>query len=486
MSVELRTDATRLQERFAAALAELRGNLRPVNAAFDRPVLVEGGVYGGIWLECGPLEGLAYAMVDEAAALDNHRIFFRMQREDGYLPCHIRVGKPAGSAQIQMVVPIAATAWDLFEMTNDAGFLEEAYAACTRWDAWLARYRDTRGTGLCEAFCEYDTGHDNSPRWAGLPHACPEGDARRCPEAGALPYLAPDLSATVYGGRVALVRMARAMGRFSEAEQWDDKAERTRRAILAHCFCAEDGCFYDLDRNGKFVRIRGDVITRVMGEHVPDRELFEAVYRRHIKDPEAFWTPYPLPSIAANDPTFVREIPRNSWGGASQALTALRTPRWFGHYGKDADLVHLMRQWVRALTAADGFMQQMNPWTGVFNTSPGYSPAMLTLIEFVSRLHGVRRQGNELEWSCGLLPDGATRCAFKLDGLGVRAELAQEKGEATLRLGGTDLARVRGVGRIVTDLRGGLKRVVAISDGAPEVTARGLGCDEERRLAWTV
>ena len=117
-----------------------------------------------------------------------------------------------------------------------------------------------------------------------------------------------------------------------------------------------------------------------------DQQLFDRIYERHIKNPEAFWTPYPLPSIAANDPTFVHELPRNSWGGASQALTALRSPRCFDYYGKSADLVHLMERWVEALLEAPGFMQQMSPWTGEFTTSDGYSPSMCVFVDFVDRL----------------------------------------------------------------------------------------------------
>jgi hypothetical protein len=93
-----------------------------------------------------------------------------------------------------------------------------------------------------------------------------------------------------------------------------------------------------------------------------------------------------LCALAANDPSFVRELPANSWGGASQALTALRAPRWFEHYGKSADLNELMQRWVEALLAAPAFMQQMNPWTGEFSTSEGYSPAMCVFIDFVDRL----------------------------------------------------------------------------------------------------
>ena len=374
----------RAAAKYQAALSQLAGNVRAVHG-YDRPVLTEGGNYPGVWLECGPLEGLVYGRHSPEVALANHEVFFHSQREDGYLPCWVRVDR-VGSAQIQMVVPIAATALETAERHGDEAFLARAYRACTRWDAWLARYRNTRGTGLCELFCEFDTGHDHSPRLAGVPRRCPEDDARICPREGKLPYLAPDLSASVYGGRVALSRLAEKLGRTGEAQEWLERAEATRAALLRHCYCEEDECFYDVDAEGRFVRVRGDALTRVLSEHVVEQNMFERIYARHIRNPAAFWTPYPLPSISAEDPAFVRSLPPNSWGGASQALTALRAPRWFDHYGKSADLEHLMTQWVEAILRAPAFMQQMDPWTGEFSTSPGYSPAMLVLTTFLERL----------------------------------------------------------------------------------------------------
>jgi hypothetical protein len=373
-----------MHEKHVQALEGLRRNTLRVHG-FGEPVLIEGGVYAGIWLECGPHEGLVYGHVAPEVAKANHVVFFHHQREDGYLPCWVRADR-IGSAQIQMVVPIAATALETAELTGDEAFLQRAYDACARWDGWLARHRDTRGTGLCEAFCEYDTGHDNSPRFRGLPKRCPGDDASRCPQAGGLPYLAPDLSATVYGGRRALAGMADRLGRTHEAALWSERAEQTRRRIMDNCFDPEDECFYDVDRTGRFVRVRGDHLTRVLSEHVVDQATFDRIYTRHIRNPAAFWTPYPLPSIAADDPAFDRELPPNSWGGASQALTALRAPRWFEHYGRKGDLEVLMRRWVEAILAAPGFMQQMNPWTGVFSTTEAYTPAMLVFVDFVRRL----------------------------------------------------------------------------------------------------
>jgi len=377
-------DISLVKQKYAAALAGLAGNTKKV-FGYDLPVLIEGGRYPGIWLECGPLEGLVYGRYAPEIAKANHEVFFHHQREDGYLPCWVW-GDRVGQSQIQMVVPIAATALETAELTGDEGLLARAYAACTRWDHWLSRYRNTRGTGLCEAFCEYDTGHDNSPRFHNLPKACPNNDASVCPAAGKLPYLAPDLSASVYGGRCALARMAERLGKAREAQFWLEQAGKLRELIVKHCFDPEDECFYDVDRDGKFVKIRGDALTRVLGEHVPDQALFDRIYARYIANPGEFWTPYPLPSISAGDPAFVRELPPNSWGGASQALTALRAPRWFEHYGRAQDLRHLMSRWVTAILAAPEFMQQMNPWTGEFSTSAGYSPAMCVFIDFVDRM----------------------------------------------------------------------------------------------------
>ena len=375
----------RVSARYNEALAGLAANVKPV-IGYEEPVLFEGGCYQGIWLECGPLEGLVYGKFAPEVARASNDVFFHHQHENGYLPFNITV-KNVGTTSIQMVVPIAATAFETFALIQDEAFLARAYDACGRWDDWLARNRNTRGTGLCEMFCQWDTGHDGSPRLHGTHHNCPDG-AGVCPEIGKVPFLAPDLSATVYGGRVALAKMAEQLGKHCEADNWLNKAEEIKALILKHCFHPEDECFYDVDADGAFVRIRGDILSRVFSEHVVDQPLFDRIYQRHIKNPEAFWTPYPLPSIAADDPTFVKKLPRNSWGGAAQALTALRAPRWFNHYGQADDLKYMMTRWVEALVNGPHFMQQMNPWTGEFteSNSKDYSPAMLVLIDYVDRL----------------------------------------------------------------------------------------------------
>jgi hypothetical protein len=257
--------------------------------------------------------------------------------------------------------------------------------------------------------------------------------------------------------------MAEALGKNSEADHWLELAAAIRSAILDRLYDGSDAAFYDLDAQNHFVRIRGDVIVRVLGEHVVDQELFETIYQRQIHNPSAFWAPYPLPSIALDDPHFVRPIPRNSWGGASQALTALRAPRWMEHYNKPADLACLMQQWVTAILRAADFRQQLDPLTGVFtDDAPGYSPAALALIDFTWRLAGVRRVGDRLEWN--VRPPVSNRSSFRLRvNPTLTAEMRYEPGRAELFLNGRQLLNAGSVVRLVTTQGGELRSAVGIA-----------------------
>jgi len=484
-SISFETSDPSYQNTYTKALDVLAHNVTAVSG-YPQPVLIEGSSYSGIWQECAPQEGLVYSRIRPDVARNNHLAFFALQREDGQIPCWIRT-KAVGFGQIQMVVPIAATAWELSQQTQDSELLERAYTSCSRWDAWLRRYRDTRHTGLCEGFCTWDTGQDNSPRWAGMPNRCPDEDARKCPPVPSLPRLCPDLSATVCGGRVALAAMAHALGKHSEAERWQNDAETIRTLIINKLYSASDAAFYDLDAQNKLVRVRGDAISRVLGEHVVDQRMFEQIYRREIHNPKAFWAPYPLPSIALDDPTFVRPIPRNSWGGASQALAALRAPRWMEHYGKPADLAHMMQQWVNAIVREGKFLQQIDPVDGKFTPDTGdYSPATLVFMDFTWRLAGVRELENGIEWN--LRPAvGQIHSSYRLKlSSGQTAEIkysaaAKDHATAECWLNNKTLFRTNNTVRLITDRNGKLSGAAGIaSEKAHIVLQRNGGAHKQQ------
>jgi hypothetical protein len=465
------------QSAYDKALSVLERNVR-VLPRFDRPVLIEGAEYAGIWQECGPHESLVYRKFRPDVARNSHMVFFALQKEDGQLPANNKLSE-TGFGQIQMVVPIAATAWELARATGDHELLEAAYRACSRWDAWLMRYRNTRGTGLVEGFCTYDTGMDNSPRWAGFANQCPDKDAKKCPEDPRLPRLCPDLSATVFGARVALSEMADALGKKPEAERWRQSAEQIRRLILSKLYSPEDAAFYDLDAQGRFVKVRTCALARVCGEHVVDQPMFDDLWNRQLHNPGAFWAPFPLPSVALDDPAFVRPIPRNSWGGASQALTALRTGRWFDHYGRSAEFSILMDRWGKAIQQDRSFRQQIDPESGVFTQEdqPNYSPAALVMIDFTWRLAGIHEDRDEIHWNVRPGHPASDQARFRLlTDDGTIAEMKYDRSGASLFLNNALICQVEGgTARLVTDKQGKALHLLGISESIEHVSLRTHG-----------
>ncbi len=471
------TTNRRWQDAYDTAQRVLAGNVQVI-PRYDRPVLIEGASYRGVWMESGPQEALLYRPFNPDVARANHLMFFDLQRADGQLPAKNKQTE-LGYGQIQMVVPIAATAWELARATGDEDLLRRAYDACGRWDAWLMRYRNTRGSGMVEGFCVFDTGHDNSPRWAGVPDRCLDGEAARCPPVPGLPRLCPDLSATTYGGRVALAAMARALGREGEAARWDEAAAHIRELILARLYVAADAAFYDLDAQGQFVKIDCDVLSRVCGEHVVDQALFETLWARQLHNPFAFWAPWPLPSVALDDPLFVRPIPSNSWGGASQALTALRAGRWFEHYGRAAEFSTLMDRWCEAIQRDPSFRQQIDPLTGAFTQAdaPGYTPTALLMVDFTWRLAGVREAMDRLEWTVRPAHPAAAGARFALTtDAGRSASLAYDADGARVALAGRPIAHITGgAARLITDLAGAPLDLLGVAETPQKVRVAVAG-----------
>ncbi|WP_051815608.1 MGH1-like glycoside hydrolase domain-containing protein [Glycomyces tenuis] len=391
-----------LEERWHRALAELEQCVRPL--AGGAPVLNEGGVYAGAWLEStGTINAEVLARFAPGIARETHLRFAEHQRGDGMIPYKLTDDGP-GFSQIQIVTPLARTVWRHHELTGgDEPFLETMYRAMARYDDWLARFRDTRRTGAVEAFCAFDTGHDLSPRFWFAPDRAFRGDARRCdPDSPILPYAAPDLTANVACQRAYLARIAEALG--EDGEPWRRKARASVAALYAQCFDPDDGTFYDRDRSGRHVRIQSDVLLRVLACEIGDEEFFTRALGAYLMNTRKFLSHHGFTSLALDDPRFDADASRNSWGGPVNLLSLLRAPDAFEHHGHVAELAVAAAPPLAALAAADRFPQCLDPWSGEAGFTSVYSPSILWFLDTVERSFGILpRPGGEV-WFTGLPP----------------------------------------------------------------------------------
>ncbi len=201
-----------METQYWRAVRELLACIKP--AAGGGRILHEGGIYHGCWLEStGTISAELLSRFLPAVAERTFLAFAENQRGDGLLPYKLTADGTAFS-QIQTVTPLARSVWAHYCLNgSDRAFLERMYAAMARNDAWLAKWRDTRGSGGVEAFCCYDTGHDLSPRFWHMPDSPWNNDPTQCtPDNPLLPLVAPDLTANVACQRGYLARIAEALG----------------------------------------------------------------------------------------------------------------------------------------------------------------------------------------------------------------------------------------------------------------------------------
>ncbi len=366
------------------------------------PVFLISTAYPGVWME-HVYDAISYAQLNPAAgevARNQTLLFLRNQKPSGRMPFNVidtsvstrHYASGVGYSQIQECVSFGALCLEAYRILNDREYLKEAYAGLKAWDAWLVQNRMSLGKGLIELYCLYDTGHDNSARLADIPNKCPDVDGILPVDADAVPMLAPDMNAVFYGDRMALAEMAEELGHVRAAAQWREKAADVKKRMIGLLYDPADLFFYDVDRQGRKRKFLSIAISNVFQEHVLDKADADAIYARHMKNPEEFWTPYPFPSMAISDPGSRKDRAGNSWGYYSQALTALRGARWMDFYGYGADYDELLSRWVEAMTRSKmNFSQELDPVTGEMSaSSEWYSSALLLYVYACRRLGYVK------------------------------------------------------------------------------------------------
>jgi len=392
-----------LASRWQQALAELDGCIRVVGDT-DDPILVEGGAYPGAWVEStASISTEVLARFAPEVARATHLRVAAHARADGLLPYKVTDAGPAFS-QIQMVTPLARTVWNVFALGGgaDLPYLRTMYEAMAANDAWLARHRDTRGTGGVEAFCTFDTGHDASPRFWGVPDRCFEGDAARVdPAHPELPFVAPDLTANVAAQRRYLGRIAQTLG--EDGSTWADRAAASASALVTQCL-ADDGRYYDRDARGELRRVVSDVILRVYeAEHGDDAE-FAAALERDLLNTRRFLSAAGLTSLAMDEPRFSGDASRNSWGGPVNLLSAIRAAHPFEQHARVAEHALVATATLTALAVADRFPQCLDPFSGEAGYTEAYSPALLFFLDQLERTCGVLPRPDGSLWLSGLTP----------------------------------------------------------------------------------
>jgi hypothetical protein len=243
-------------------------------------------------------------------------------RTSGRIPFHRR---PHTTAQMQP--PVIAQAVERVVDAGAGGFLDEALPHLERYYRYLAALRDHDRDGLISIVSQFESGLDFSPVYdaaIGVRHPRPGSLLART----RLPQLRNKLANydldtifrrfrhhqedmlvnAVYGqGLRALARLAGAAGREAVARWANRTADDVTAALVERAWDERSGLFANLagpdERRTTVKTIHG-----LMPLVLPD--LPPAIVDRlaaHLDDPQTFGAPFPVPSVALDEPTFVRD-----------------------------------------------------------------------------------------------------------------------------------------------------------------------------------
>ena len=521
VGVTLKTDDPDLQRLFDAAEKTERNNIVPFMG--DQKALVEGGGYTCVWLETQPMGGAMYAKRDIKLALNNQVIFMACQRADGRIPgvivstqdTHRNQWDKEGAKLPPGFEYIAdhdvtgyfgalsgycfpTPALNVYYLTGrDKDYLKRLYRAVESHDAYLWRTRDSNGDGLLELWCVFDNGEDGSGRFIGALNSWPfdvpptaDRPGHKIPENSRMPYQSMDLMAWSYEGRRVLAEISAELGTGKEA-YWLGKAEEVQKRLIDSLWRPEKHACYDRDKDGRFMDVLLHNNIRCMWYRVFTQEMADAFIRHHLLNPAEFWTPVPLPSIAASDPVF-QNTRNNNWSGQPQGLTYQRAIRALENYGHYAEVTLIGRIFLRTVGKTCRFRQQYDPFTGapddVKHTRADYGPSILAVLEYISRMHGIHIERERVFWS------GLPRGDFSIDYTqrwGDRNySLRIADGQVIGSFNGQERFRCTAGIRIVTDIDGNPRQLVGISPKTLtvvlQVGSNTHKCEIPPNTVWTI
>ena len=183
----------------------------------------------------------------------------------------------------------------VFETTQDPRLIEKAFPVMVRYVDWFFANLDSDRNQLVALRHTHESSWDNSPRW----DQAMQKDRRLVP-----PVETVDTNCWLVCELQRLARWARLLGHKEQAKTFEERAARTAEAIRAVLWDERDQFFYDVaEVTHTSMRVKTPAAFLTLWGGIATGEQEKALVS-HLTNPEEFWTKYPVPSVARNEPTF--------------------------------------------------------------------------------------------------------------------------------------------------------------------------------------
>lgn len=286
-----------------------------------------------MWLWDSAFASVGWLHLDSRVAHDCILSVLATQDADGFIPIRDAPVLLPDTPYSQPPI-LAWAAWKIYQDAGDQAFLVACYQPVCNFIEWLFQNRDPDGDGLLgwleNADGRYagESGWDNSPRFE-----------------DSLTYDHIDLNSYAVREMRVLAQMAEVLGFDVEAAQWRTRADALGALINDQLWNETIGLYMDREPNsGEWCEIKTAACFLPMLAGIPDATRADRLVS-HLTDPGQFWTVVPVPTVAADEPTYSDDMWRGPvWMNVNYMV-------WEGllRYGYTAEADHLRRASMSAI-----------------------------------------------------------------------------------------------------------------------------------------
>jgi len=261
----------------------------------------------------------------------------------------------------------------VYAIREDKGFLKAIYEPLVRYAEYFQRERDREGIHLYDLVNQGETGQEYSSRYL---FADPKAD-----EWVPIRLKGVDSTVYIYNLQKSLALIAGIIGRPKDEQRWEREATLTRAAVLDRMWDEKRKEFCDYSaQKGQRSPYSPSVSFYPFFTDIAAKKHLGAI-RQHLLNPKRFWTRFPVPTVALDDPYFDAEGEwkgkRHScpWSGRvwpmtnSHACEALATAALRLDPSLKRPAAELIRRFVRMMffdgdPARPNCFEHYNPFTG--------------------------------------------------------------------------------------------------------------------------
>jgi glycogen debranching enzyme len=328
-----------------------------------------------------------------------HIIFWR--RDTQRMKHHtIHLRHPYFTSTIQPPV-IAYSLERVYRSTGDEDFLSLQLPRVTAFFRWLRDHRDPDDDHLISIIQPDESGIDASPKYDSLMnlrvwnntglvewiHSLYDRYVAEGLRGNDHAMIAADLFSdedvlvnTIYAeGLETLARLCKG----SEAMDFASEAEAVRLALVSKCWDAERGLFWDLaglEERSLQVNTISCLIPIILPDL--DRRIVDRLVNDHLLNEREYWLPFPVPSVAADEPAFDPEEPHGFiWRGPTWVNTNWFVARGLRIHGYP-DIADTIVSKTVELVRQSGFRECYHPFTGAGQQARdlGWSTLVLDMV----------------------------------------------------------------------------------------------------------